>query len=132
VWRLHAAGHSIVYDPDAIVRHNHRTRPAEFWPRRFDYARSIGPLARRHPHALPALHAEPWSTAVIASLILRRPGLAAIVTAARWWSIRPLPIEGQGGHRLPQRSGRPMKAGHEGLDGTSGTLGRAPETRRKL
>jgi hypothetical protein len=43
-----------------------------------------------------------------------------------------LTIEGLGGHRVPHRPGRPMKAGHEGLDGTGGTLGRAPETPQKL
>jgi hypothetical protein len=38
-----------------------------------------------------------------------------------------LTMEGQGGHRVPERSGSPMDAGHSGHDGTSRTLCRDPK-----
>ena len=98
VWRIIGSGRRVAYDPAATVRHAHRLRPAPFWRRRWDYARSIGPLARRHPHALPALRTEPWSAAIIGLLLLRRPVAAAIVAAARVEILR---------HRIAKHSDHP-------------------------
>lgn len=83
VWRMAAAGHRIVYDPVASVRHDHRTRPSAFARRRWTYARSIGPLARRHRGALPALRADPLTAATLAALAARRPVAVAGLLALR-------------------------------------------------
>jgi mycofactocin system glycosyltransferase len=88
VWRMVADGWRVVYDPAASVRHAHRLRPAAFWRRRWDYARSIGPLARRHPDALPLLHAEPWSAAILGLLLVRRPAVATALAGVRLGGLR--------------------------------------------
>jgi mycofactocin system glycosyltransferase len=49
-WRLAAVGESLFYWPDLRVRHDHRARFGAFLARRWDYARSEGPLALAHRH----------------------------------------------------------------------------------
>ncbi len=48
-WRLAAAGHRLVYRPEAAVRHRHRGRVTAFAATRAAYAGSESPLLRRHP-----------------------------------------------------------------------------------
>lgn len=88
VWRMTAAGWRVRYDPAAVVLHDHRVRPLAFARRRLAYARSIGPLARRHPDALRPMRADAGGAAIVALLVLRRPALAALPLAARTWSVR--------------------------------------------
>ncbi|HEV7752746.1 MAG TPA: mycofactocin biosynthesis glycosyltransferase MftF [Baekduia sp.] len=83
VWRMVAAGWRVAYDPEARVRHEHRVRPVPFLVRRWDYARSIGPLARRHPDALPALRFDGWTAAVVALVVGGRPAPAAALALVR-------------------------------------------------
>jgi mycofactocin system glycosyltransferase len=71
VWRMAAAGWLVRYEPRARVRHAHRVSPLAFAARRRDYARSVAPLALRHPRALPALRAD-W--AMVAALALLASG----------------------------------------------------------
>jgi mycofactocin glycosyltransferase len=73
VWQMHANGWRVIYDPVAVVRHEHRTRPGAAVRRRLDYARSIGPLARRHPEAIQALTADPLTAATLIFAVARRP-----------------------------------------------------------
>jgi mycofactocin glycosyltransferase len=82
VWRLHAAGRRIRYDPSVCVPH----REPATWPallaRRFRYGTSAGPLARRHPGSLTPLVLHPWPTLTVAAVLARRPTLAAAAATA--------------------------------------------------
>lgn len=82
VWRLDEAGWSVRYEPAATVVHHHRTRPASWARRRFDYGTSAGPLAQRHPGALVPLEASPWSVASWGLAAAGHPIAAAMVAAA--------------------------------------------------
>jgi mycofactocin system glycosyltransferase len=77
VWRLHAAGWRVRYDPAVQVRHHEPGTWSGLLARRFRYGTSAGPLARRHPTALAPLVLHPWPTLTVAGLLARRPLLAA-------------------------------------------------------
>jgi mycofactocin glycosyltransferase len=78
VWRLHATGWRIRYEPAAVVRHH---EPGS-WPgllaRRFRYGTSAAPLALRHPGQSVPLLLYPWPTLTVAGLLARRPVLAGL------------------------------------------------------
>lgn len=82
IWRLHAAGWRVRYDPAVQVRHEEPQR----WParlsRRFHYGTSAAPLARRHPDALAPLVLHPWPVLVVGGLLARRPAVAGTGLAA--------------------------------------------------
>lgn len=82
VWRLHAAGWRVRYDPSVHVRHH---EPAT-WPallhRRFHYGTSAAPLARRHPAAMAPLVLRPWPALTAAALLTGHPVAALCFTAA--------------------------------------------------
>jgi mycofactocin system glycosyltransferase len=84
VWRLADRGWRVLYDPAAVVLHDHRVEVLPFLRRRITYAWSIGLLARRHPQALPAVRVEPWS---VLTLLMagsgRRWGLVACAAPLR-------------------------------------------------
>ncbi len=80
-WRITEAGGIVRYAPDVAVRHDHRLAMRAFVSRRRAYAASIGPLARRHPTALPAWRVDPMMAMPLALLLARRPCLAAAVAA---------------------------------------------------
>ena len=84
IWRLHAAGWRIRYEPAVQVRHD---GPAD-WPallgRRFWYGTSAAPLARRHPANLAPLVLQPWPAGTVAALLARRPAMAAACVGAAW------------------------------------------------
>lgn len=86
VWRLVEAGWRVRYEPGVVVAHE---EPAS-WPailrRRFAYGTSAGPLAGRHPGAVPPLVLHPWSALTVAGVLARRPlpvlaGLAGLVAS---------------------------------------------------
>jgi mycofactocin system glycosyltransferase len=81
VWRLDEAGWSVRYEPTVEVVHHHRTAPAGWLRRRFDYGTSAGPLAVRHPGALAPVEASPWSIAVWGLLATGHPLAAAVAGA---------------------------------------------------
>jgi mycofactocin system glycosyltransferase len=80
VWRTVGAGWNVWFDPSAEVGHEHRTSLPAFAARRFAYAASIGPLARRHPEALPGVWADS-SVAVVIAAVSGRPRFAALALA---------------------------------------------------
>jgi mycofactocin glycosyltransferase len=91
VWRLADRGWRVRYDPGATVRHDHRVQLRPFVRRRLTYAWSIGLLARRHPHALPAAWVEPWSASALLLLCSgRKKGIlgAAVTLAVRVITMR--------------------------------------------
>lgn len=88
VWRITSSGRRVVYDPSATVRHEHRSQLLPFVRRRMTYAGSVGPLAVRHPDALPAMRADKLTAATLALLTAKRPCLATILVFARFMRIR--------------------------------------------
>ena len=82
VWRLHAAGWRIRYDPSVHVGHD---EPAT-WPalltRRFHYGTSAGPLARRHPTAMAPLALVRWPALTAAALLTATPAAPVCFTVA--------------------------------------------------
>lgn len=88
VWRLHAAGRRVRFEPRAIVHHEHRTRLGTWLGRKFFYGTGAAPLGARHPdHIAPAVLA-PWGYLALSALLAQRrwslPVLAvtaAVVTA---------------------------------------------------
>lgn len=82
IWRLHAAGWRIRYDPSVQVPHREPATWRALLARRFRYGTSAGPLARRHPDALAPLVLHPWPTVAVAALLVRRPALATAAAGA--------------------------------------------------
>ncbi|MBA2337968.1 MAG: mycofactocin biosynthesis glycosyltransferase MftF, partial [Acidimicrobiia bacterium] len=84
VWRLHQAGWEVRYDSRVLAGHHHRRRPAAIARRRWLYGTSAGPLAERHPAALAAVRASPWTLASWLALLLGRWWLAAGLAGWSW------------------------------------------------
>lgn len=55
MWRLHAAGYGVRYEPRAVVRHRTRDHWSGWLRQRFGYGTSAAALARRHPNTVVAL-----------------------------------------------------------------------------
>ena len=91
VLRLHAAGCRLRYEPAALVAHEHRVRPLDWWTRKVFYGTGAAPLALRHPGSVPPMVLAPWAVAVCLLVgAQRRSGVlgAAAVTALAWWRMR--------------------------------------------
>jgi mycofactocin system glycosyltransferase len=120
VWRMVAGQWLVTYDPRATVRHDHRLASRAFVARRRDYARSIAPLAQRHPHAVPALHTDPASLATVALLAAGRPRMALTVFSVGVLRLR---------HRLRGHAERPgalaLELSGSAVAGTTRGAGRA-------
>ena len=78
VWRLHKAGWRIRYDAAATVTHHEPDRWRVLMSRRFRYGASAGPLARRHPDAMPPLVLNAWPGTAVAGAIVASPPIAAL------------------------------------------------------
>jgi mycofactocin system glycosyltransferase len=63
VWRLHAAGWRVRYDPSAVVVHAARSGLGAFVRQRFAYGASAAPLAERHGASVAPVRAAPLSLA---------------------------------------------------------------------
>ena len=78
VWRMHAAGWRIRYEPAVRVSHHE----PDGWPallaRRFRYGSSAAPLALRHPGQVPPLVLHPWPGLTIAGLLAGSPEVAGL------------------------------------------------------
>lgn len=61
LWRLHAAGAVMRYEPLAEVAHDHRAGLEALLRRRMQYGTSAGALDRRHPGLVPPAVLSPWS-----------------------------------------------------------------------
>ncbi|MGW0085251.1 mycofactocin biosynthesis glycosyltransferase MftF [Streptomyces sp. NPDC003393] len=77
VWRLHAAGWRIRYDPSVQVGHREPTTHEKLLARRFRYGTSAAQLALRHPGSVPPLVLHPWPALTALALLARRPVVAA-------------------------------------------------------
>ena len=78
VWRLHAAGWRIRYDPAVRVSHHEPDGWAALLARRFRYGSSAAPLALRHPGQVAPLVLHPWPALTVAGLLAGSPALAGI------------------------------------------------------
>jgi mycofactocin glycosyltransferase len=87
VWRLHAAGWRIRYQPEVQVQHAGPGGWRALLAKRYHYGTSAAPLARRHPPNMAPLVLQPWPTATVAALLGRRPVLAAASLAGGWFGI---------------------------------------------
>ena len=103
VWRLGGDGWTVRYAPEAHVRHDHRTRPAEWMRRKAFYGTSAADLAARHGDAVAPLVVAPWSLALAGALLAQRrwslPVAALAVGAAAAGATRKL-----------DRSAQPLRA----------------------
>jgi mycofactocin glycosyltransferase len=84
IWRLHAAGWRIRYEPSVHVPHDGPVSWAGLLERRFHYGTSAAPLARRHPANVAPLVLHPWPAATVAAVLARRPAAAAAGLAGAW------------------------------------------------
>jgi mycofactocin system glycosyltransferase len=83
VWRLHAGGWRVRYDPTVRVSHHEPTTWPALLGRRLRYGTSAAPLAQRHPRNIPPLVVDPWSAVTVAALLIRRPvGAVAAFTVS--------------------------------------------------
>ncbi len=90
VWRLHAAGWTVRYDPAVEVTHREPSSWRGLLVRRYRYGTSAAPLSRSHPgHLAPAI-VRRRQVAAAALALVGRPGLAvgvalsgALTTAGR-------------------------------------------------
>jgi mycofactocin glycosyltransferase len=87
IWRLHAAGWRIRYEPAVRVPHYGPATWTGLLAKRFSYGTSAAPLARRHAGALAPLVLQPWPAATVAALLARRPLAAAAAAAASWLTL---------------------------------------------
>lgn len=88
VWRLHAAGWRIRYDPAVRVSHHEPAGWAALLGRRFRYGTSAAPLALRHPGQVPPLVLHPWPALTVAGLLAGRPAVAGLSFTASVLAMR--------------------------------------------
>jgi mycofactocin system glycosyltransferase len=86
VWRLCDVGWGVRYASEVDIWHDHRVRLRDFTADRWRYARSLGPLARRHPGAAPAMRVSAGLAAPWALALAGRP--RAAVAAVAWTTLR--------------------------------------------
>jgi mycofactocin system glycosyltransferase len=89
VWRLHADGWRVRYEPAAAVRHDHRTALRPWLRRKAYYGTGAAPLAARHGSDVAPLVLTPWTAALMVALLAQRrwslpvAGLVLVAVTAR-------------------------------------------------
>jgi mycofactocin glycosyltransferase len=86
IWRLCRSGWRVRYAPEVAIWHDHRVRVRDFAADRWRYARSLGPLARRHPRAAPAMRVSPGLAVPWALALAGRP--RAALASVAWTAVR--------------------------------------------
>ncbi|MBR7743041.1 mycofactocin biosynthesis glycosyltransferase MftF [Phycicoccus sp. BSK3Z-2] len=81
VWRL-AREHTVRYDPDVVVRHEHRTTPRAWLHRKAFYGTGAALLATRHGSAVAPVVMAPWAGVVAAALLAQRRWSLPVALAA--------------------------------------------------
>lgn len=83
VWRACGDGWRVRYEPEAVVRHDHRTATSAWLRRRAFYGSGAALLAERHGSAVAPMVLTPWTTALtLAALAQRRWSLPALALVA--------------------------------------------------
>jgi mycofactocin glycosyltransferase len=82
VWRLVDAGRVVRFEPEAVVRHDHRTSARRWMARKFFYGTGALPLGERHPDEIAPVVLPPWAAGMLVVLLAQRrwsvPGALAI------------------------------------------------------
>ncbi len=85
VWRIIEAGHTVRYEPAAVVRHPTRATLAGWLRQRYDYGTAAAALDARHPGSVPPISMSGWTATAWALAGAGHPvagaALAAGVTA---------------------------------------------------
>ncbi len=94
IWRLHAAGAVMRYEPAAEVAHDHRNELVALLRRRMQYGTSAGELDQRHPGLVPPAVLSPWSALAWGLAFLHPIGTVAgagvaLATAERLTTLLP-------------------------------------------
>jgi len=89
VWRLHAAGLRVRYEPAVLARHPSRSTLAAWLRQRHNYGRSAAPLADRHGDAVAPLGISGWSALAWGLVLLGRPLAGTAVGAATTAALTP-------------------------------------------
>ena len=76
VWRTVADGWRVRYEPQAVVRHEHRTDVRNWLGRKAFYGTGAALLAERHGDAVAPMVLTPWTAALAGTLLTQR-----------WWSV---------------------------------------------
>ena len=63
IWRLVAGGHSVRYEPTAVVEHPARSGLLRWLRQRVEYGTSAAALDERHPWEVAPVRCSPWSAA---------------------------------------------------------------------
>ena len=84
VWRVVGAGHTIRYEPRALVTHRNRGSWPAFARQRIRYGSSAAALDERHPGAVPPVQLDLWSMVTWTFPVVggRHGALAGAATAA--------------------------------------------------
>ena len=84
VWRVVGAGHTVRYEPSAVVTHRNRPSWPAFVVQRARYGSSAAALDRRHPGRVPPVELDAWSMLAWVLPVAggRRGALAGVTTAA--------------------------------------------------
>ncbi|CAJ64495.1 MULTISPECIES: mycofactocin biosynthesis glycosyltransferase MftF [Frankia] len=110
VWRLVGAGHSVRYEPTAVVHHDPRPTWWAWARQRHGYGSSAAELARRHPGPLRPARGAASAVAAVGLMALRRDrGGAAVVGAVAAGSVALTTA------RLARRLGRTDRPGRAAL-----------------
>ena len=72
VWRTAAEGWRVRYEPQAVVRHDHRTDVRNWLARKAFYGTGAALLAERHGDAVAPMVVSPWTVALAGSLLAQR------------------------------------------------------------
>ncbi|MEO5709668.1 MAG: mycofactocin biosynthesis glycosyltransferase MftF [Nocardioidaceae bacterium] len=72
VWRAHAAGWRVRYEPASVVRHDHRTSLGPWLRRKAFYGTGAALLADRHGSDVAPLVLSPWTTALTLAVLAQR------------------------------------------------------------
>jgi hypothetical protein len=81
VWRLHARGWRIRFDPAVVVRHREPATWVELLGRRYRYGTSAAPLSRRHPGLVTPAVIRPLPVIAVAALASRHRAVAVAAFA---------------------------------------------------
>ena len=84
VWRLHAAGWRLRYDPSVHIGHSEPETWLALLGRRFRYGTSAPQLAVRHPESIRPLVISPLPALTVTALLAGRPDIAGVAFATSW------------------------------------------------
>lgn len=81
VFRMHAAGWRMRYDPSVTVAHQHRTAWWQWLTRKAYYGTGAAPLAVRHPGQVPPMRLAPWTAAACLALLAQHRASLPVTAA---------------------------------------------------